>query len=345
MSDDVYVRMEVPLGHPDEYNYAMEFYSWLPLEEGDRILVDDGDKSLTISFSTDNPEQDQQHANAAIGQVIADVRLRNLSEELIAGIQDPPDYSDVTDHDFLENTPHIRLAKDVVQFVVGRVNRLISYVRDHRGQYLLDEIPPMHYNVKSSLLKLNAKIRIGDSGEWKSWRPAGGVMQWTFKGYQGDRRRIVNKEDWPKIKEFVRSDSRPDLVRQLLTGAEAFADQRHGRAAITEAVTALEVAINNFARDLGNDEFGSQLRDRMDVASFKKQVEHMGLTGSVRYLLPVVLPENKVPTELLKNVQRALDVRGNVVHGGQREVRADELETALASIRELCLTLESLRPL
>ena len=141
----------------------------------------------------------------------------------------------------------------------------------------------------------------------------------------------------------MRSRSRPNLVRQLLAGAEAFADQGHGRAAITEAVTALELAINNFAGDSGNDEFGLELRDRMDVTSFRKQVEHMGLTGSVRYLLPVVLPEEKVPTELLRKVQRAVDIRGDVVHGGQKEVNRDELETALASIRELCLSLESLR--
>ena len=110
MCDDVYVRMNVPLGHPDGDNYPMEFHCWLPLEETDRILVDDGDRSLTISFSTDNPEQDQEAANASIDHVVADLTLRNLSEELIAGIENPPDYSDVSDFHFLENNPHILLA-------------------------------------------------------------------------------------------------------------------------------------------------------------------------------------------------------------------------------------------
>jgi hypothetical protein len=50
------------------------------------------------------------------------------------------------------------------------------------------------------------------------------------------------------VKEYVRSLKRPPLVRQLLAGAEALVEQGHGRAALTEAVTALEVAIHEFAK-------------------------------------------------------------------------------------------------
>ena len=157
--------------------------------------------------------------NASIDRAFALLTLRNVSDELIDGILNPPDYSSVTDVEKLQNNIHIRLAEDVVRFVVERVNRLISYVRNQRGQFLLEEIPPLHYNATSSLLQLKARIRVGE-GDWKSWRPPGGILGYSLRGYRGDRNRIVNKEDWPTIQQFVASDERPGLVRELLTGAE-----------------------------------------------------------------------------------------------------------------------------
>ena len=339
--EDVYVQLVVPLGHPDSENHPMEFYCWLPLDEADRIRFDDADRSLTLSIVSDRSDSAASvPANAPVWSVIADVTVRNLPDEVIAGIKIPPDYSHIHDLEFLENNPHIRLAKETVQYVIDRVNRLLSYVRNHRGQYMLTEIPPMHHSVTSSLLKLKAKIRVGES-EWKSWRPPGGVLQWTAKGYRGDRERIINKEDWPEIQRAVTSNERPNLVRELLAGAEALAYEGHRRAAITEAVTALEVAIHRFATNPNKDVLATARCHVTGGESLKKQVEHMGLTGSVRYLLPVIVTESKVPTELLQSCSAALDLRNNVVHNGQRDVDEERLTSAIVSIRQLSLTLEN----
>ena len=69
----------------------------------------------------------------------------------------------------------------------------------------------------------------------------------------------------------------------------------------------------------------------------------MGLSGSVRFLLPVILPEASVSTALLRKCFDAVDMRQNVVHNGQRDVDRVKLQSALESIRELCLVLESLQ--
>ena len=68
----------------------------------------------------------------------------------------------------------------------------------------------------------------------------------------------------------------------------------------------------------------------------------MGLTGAVRYLLPVILSESQVPTGVLQSCSAALELRHKVVHNGQREVDEQRLTVALESIRRLSLTLECL---
>lgn len=81
----------------------------------------------------------------------------------------------------------------------------------------------------------------------------------------------------------------------------------------------------------------------MGIRSLAKQVEHIGLTGTINYLFPVIFTEEQVSTELLQGCREAIEQRGNVVHGGQREVNDERLLYFLASIRKICVLLEKLK--
>lgn len=106
---------------------------------------------------------------------------------------------------------------------------------------------------------------------------------------------------------------------------------------MTEAVTALEVALYVFASEPSIDQaLGPILAQRMDLGSMGEQVAHMGLTGSVRYLLPVVFPEWELPQNILEGCRTAIQQRQNIVHNGQRTVSEDVLRRSLASIRSMC---------
>src|SRR5262249_10641069 len=130
------------------------------------------------------------------------------------------------------------------------------------------------------------------------------------------------------------------LVLQLLASAEAFAGMDHRRAALVEAVTALEVAIASFAkRPKAQEAFGPVLADRFDTPSLKTQVEHVGLSGGVRYLLAVIFRPEQLPTDLLRSCQQAVDERNNVVHRGQRDVADAKLRAYLSSVRQVCAIL------
>ena len=53
--------------------------------------------------------------------------------------------------------------------------------------------------------------------------------------------------------------------------------------------------------------------DRLD-----KQIEHMGLSGTVSYLLPLLLPDSVLAADVLSGCRDALTARQNIVHNGQR---------------------------
>ena len=83
-----------------------------------------------------------------------------------------------------------------------------------------------------------------------------------------------------------------------MAGAEALAYEGSDRAALTEAVAAVEVAIAEFvssprvAHNLP-DSVGS----RLGTASLPRLADTLGLRGSVAGLLPFLLPAEELPSE------------------------------------------------
>lgn len=155
--------------------------------------------------------------------------------------------------------------------------------------------------------------------------------------------RFVTQDEWDEIRTFVCGVSRTPLARTLLAGAEALAANGQRRSALTEAVTALEVALYDFARHANAERaFGPLLAHRINAASLENQIKHMGLSGSINYLLPIILPESDLPHDVITGCQIAITQRQNVVHNGQRDVQAETLRTSLATIRRMCDLLEGL---
>lgn len=230
------------------------------------------------------------------------------------------------------------LGERVYLFTLSRVNRLISYARVHKGQYWLEEYAIGADNMSHSFVSFDPAVTV-DGSEWVRWVP---YINQHIMVQMMDLSRFITRHDWDKVGEFVGGRSRPTLVGELLAGAESLADNGHRRSALTEAVTALEVAVSEFSRQPQADQaFGKLYADRMDVGSLKRQMEHMGLSGTVRYLLPLLFTEEQIPTETLKGCQSAITRRQTVVHQGQRDVRENEISVFLRSICELCSLLES----
>ena len=87
-----------------------------------------------------------------------------------------------------------------------------------------------------------------------------------------------------------------------------------------------------FVRDIKSLFLGVSL----SVQSLPQLVDHLGLSASVRVLLPILLPESLASAELLGLCRDAVAERQTVVHQGQRHVDPARLRKHLRVLRELC---------
>jgi hypothetical protein len=347
MSKDILVRMEIPiLAHKIVNTPAMIFSRWMPLNEDEFIVIQGEGATLKLWFDrscwhniTHAGGDIPDHVNVLVDKVFADVTLHSLSEGLVEYIKltasEPHPPAGPYQQEYL------RLGQKVYLLTITYLNRLISYARSLKGQYWLQEYP---VDKVEGLYAVNLAFKacVLIDSEWFRWFPDVKQLIIGREGGCQDRDRLIDQSAWPEVKRFITSERQPSLVWELLAGAEWLAGIGHQRSALTEAVTALEVAISEFAKQPKAEEaFGSLITERMNVTSLKNWVEHMGLSGTVHYLFPVIFPEEKVPTEVLKVCQEAILQRENVVHRGQRDVQKDKLSRYLHAIRKMCRFLEA----
>ncbi|HEX2876460.1 MAG TPA: hypothetical protein VHP33_34640 [Polyangiaceae bacterium] len=225
----------------------------------------------------------------------------------------------------------------VLAIALRTYNRLIDYARSKKGQYRLTQYPLERRNQGGLLNRFEAKVRKPNS-EWRHFRPSLGEM----RGVIEHENLFIRQDEWSEVKAWAAQRIRPPLVGSLLAGAEQLAGDGHTRAALTEAVTALEVALYDFAREPILERVAKGYSpERFGLDSLKAHVGHLGLTGSIGYLLPLLFSENELPTPLLERVRKAVAARQNVVHAGQRAVADNALRDFLGGIRRLCTLLQS----
>jgi hypothetical protein len=228
------------------------------------------------------------------------------------------------------------LGEMIIARVIEKVDRLIDFMRTEKNQSALKtyrKAQSGHFIQPAVQLNdFDAKVTL-PSGLRYEFRPQYSkpiiLAPVTFYDPFAD---ALNGGDWEHIRAFVTGKRRPDLIFELLARAEELASNNYGRSALIEAVTALEVAVGQFARE--ENTLAGQFASRMGLDSLKSQVEHLGFSATIRYLLPLLLNEIDLPTQTIKTCQEAIKVRNNVVHQGQRDVL--DVEQYIKSIHSCC---------
>lgn len=355
MSKSLLVRMEIPINPHgfDESRFAdtsITFHEWLPLESDQSIVVHDDQMTLTFWINMDcvmtvagiDEEDIPRHQNIEVGKIFADVKVEDVSDELADFIARTDYYQRGPDQHTPEEKRLIpeygQLGERVYRFTLERLNQLLSYVRGDKGQYWLENHPVDPEQMGGIFTRFKARVKVEET-DWTPWEPTqlGGV----FRVQMADTKRYIGKDDWQRIGEFVNASRRPELVGELLAGAEALAASGRRRGALTEAVTALEVAVSRFAKNpYANKEFGSQFAERLNLDSLQSQNARLGSTSTLSYLFPLIFTEDQMPTDVLKGCQAAIAQRQNVVHKGARDVAENKLSSHLSSIRRMCSILD-----
>lgn len=330
-----------------EFGSELVFNHWFPdgLEHGIHII--DGDLSIALWFDSSCIPSDKtvdelrRYVHLGLRFVRVRVLLENIPEALLTYMQDPSLGETTTGAYNSLKAEYKQLANRVLASVIKRVNRLIAAARTIKGQHWLQEHTLDINRISNTCHSYECIGRI-DNG--KAFRFAPPSTDTIFILQEGEGQ-YVSQVDWLEIQNFVIGEGKTDLVRELLAGASRLADVEHYRASLTEAVTALEVAVSAFSRAPKADEaFGSHMAARLSVPSLAKQVSHLGLSGTVNYLLPTILSEEILPTPIITACQEAVRQRQTVVHNGQRDVDEGFAKRSIVAIKQLCDLLESMSP-
>jgi hypothetical protein len=236
-----------------------------------------------------------------------------------------------------------KLGYEILRCVVGAVNRLFAFARSVQGQYWLGEYEIRFDRLRSEFVQFAAKILTPD-GKWQDFIP--GTVIFLGGSSVCSSERFLKQGDWRRAGEYVASEKGEPLVGRLIANAEALADQGHTRSAMIEAVTALEVAVNEFAaRPRLENALLKPHVERLGLESFRSVVKHLGFTASWKYLIPVIVPAEVLRSDIVHGCSEAISQRQNVVHNGQRAVKGEIMMRSLRDIRAACKALSSLTEL
>lgn len=321
---------------------ALTFSHWLPVGKHNGISIAENEVNILLWFDVESTWWGSQpteveitkHVNVLAHYVRAEVTVHEVASELATYMQNR-DFKrlPVESEKFIQDQ-YDKLGAKILEVLIRRFNRLITYAHSVKGQYWLLKYEFDIGRLHSRFQCFGARGRI-DGGKFFRFIPGVGDK---ISISMPPENKYIEESEWATVSEFVRGEGRTPLVYELLAGSEQLAGNGYYRSALTEAVTALEVAISAFGRSQNNNrKLASIVGPRLGVDMLQKQIDHMGLSGTVRYLLPLLLPDEVLPAEILSGCRKAIDERQNVVHNGTRNV--SNIDHFIASIRSCCKVL------
>jgi hypothetical protein len=351
MNKDLLIRLEIPVPTQPIYPQpGLIFNRWLPLKESDALIFTEDKFEVKLWFDTSCIEdgfkgvfaEDELSGwlNVTVSKVFADVMAADIHGDLADFIFASANKTDISNAEMSQRFEELNA--QVIKSAVKYVNRLVTYFRSEKGQYWLEDYRYLYdsylWDARNNTpfhVVFKAKVKVRDSeAEWVKWNPqCRGILM--MPGDSEDK--YVKREEWADIYDFVHSSRRPTLIPELLTNAENLANNEHRRSAIIEAVTALEVAINSFSKAPQWAEImNPTMTARIDTGSFASQVEHLGFSATLRYLIPLLFNESTLPSDLINKCQDAVLIRHDVVHKGQRKIEKVKLLQMIHAIRKTC---------
>lgn len=340
MSKNILLHLEIPLDN-GELPTGIYFNRWIP------------EKDSAIEFEHENykfrlwVEEDcifsigevdiPKHVNINVIKFKIEIELNDIEDDLANFIYNERDCKQGTHHGINPsedgydelNEKFIEISKDILILAYNVTNRVISYVRNEKSQYLLNTLVDDKMGLNGMLVHTRAKAKIND-GEWFRWSPNHNHIHIINIGSDEE---YVTEEDWAKIDSFVNSKARTNLSRELISNAKSLLSNGLRRSAVIEATTGLEVALNNFAEKPNYEKLELPVvLGRIDTERLHKQVEHLGFSASMRYLIPILFKEDILKTDVLNQCHNAIAVRNNIVHKGQRDVKENNAEAYVNNI-------------
>jgi len=347
MSKNILLHFEIPLGK-DIFGPTMTFNRWIPGEENPINFKDEQfnlrlwvDEDCIFPKGSDEFVPDWINTDInGVNKIKAEIQIQNIDDELATFIYDERESSRGMHHGIKPtderyddlNIRFNKLGSDTVKLTYEICNRFISYVRNEKGQYLLESLTYDKEDLHSVYVQTHVKAKINE-GEWFRLNPYQvGVMALTL----GDNKECITQENWYQIQEFVPTKKRTNLATELISNSMSLLYKYgHSRSALIEAATALEIVLVEFSKNLDFEKFDLPTDiGRIDIANLGNQVKHLGFSASIRYLLPILFTKEVLSTELINKCQDAILARNGIIHGGQRHIKIDIAEKHVLALKQ-----------
>lgn len=349
MNKNITISFTIPLSDEEWAGPSICFYRWIPEKDSDVIVINNDNSKISIyidkkcvsSLHEVTDERINSWANISVSKLKVEVLLNNIEADVANFIYDERESPREIHHGLKPGDDNYEelekrykdLGFEASKLAISAFNRVISYARNTKGQYWLTELKIDKNRQHNFDVKFNAKSKI-DDGDWFRWCPP---YIDCITIYSENDESVIKEGDWGSISEYVQNNNRPNLTFELLANARYLFASEHMRSSVIEAVTALEVSVSKFGSN-ANIEMLSKIiqTDRVDIDNIGNQIKHLGFSGSIRYLIPLLLGEEILQVEILEKCYKAIEVRNNVIHQGQRDVSSELVREVLNGVSECC---------
>jgi hypothetical protein len=328
-----------------ELDGPIVFHRWIPDGQQDAIKYNENGIELRIWFDVEctwwasQPDREEiaRTYNVRAHRVHVSA-CSNVSDALRDHIQTKSSGSktSATNEDVVSE--YQSLGRAIHKLTAVRLNSLIGYARAVKGQYWVEEMPYDEANQGQFYIRNHAKASFED-GEIYRFNPDSTV---ALVASLEEQKRLITAEEWERAQTFVLGNARPPMVGSLLASARELASKGHKRTALIEAVSALELKLHEFARERDKGLIPERIQIRLESEGLGNLIEKVGLRGAFGTVIPLILNEQEMPTEIIAQCRDAIEIRNNVVHNGQRNIEEQRLWPILAAIEECCSRLDQL---
>ena len=225
----IYLSFEIRLSDEEFSNSIIYFNKWIPNRDNS-IVVSDENLNLSIWIDEDCVERLSDKdilswINISVNKIKAEIIISDISDELVKFIYDERDNSKMIHYGISPendnekynelNKTYIELGNKALKLTYDTCNKVISFARNEKGQFHLEQLTYNREMLRSLYIELGAKCKIND-GEWFRWSPSP-IDKITIT--MGNDEEYIRYEDWENIKTFIDSSARTSLVNELLSNA------------------------------------------------------------------------------------------------------------------------------
>lgn len=232
-----------------------------------------------------------------------------------------------------------QFGREVFNIALEVHNKLISYFRSLAKQYWLEPLVPGPHNYQDFLMDKWRLRWLDSNGEWQPFPiPPERTIELTSR----IRERGVDRDRWREMAPFIERGSRAPIRHMLIANSLQHLDQRNGRVAVTEAVTALESAMKQLLPEIVLGLPGDpQFKKEELVTLLDRIMKDGGFKLATKVGLGVIKAWAGLEDEDIRLAVKAIEVRNQVLHGGQREVKVPLANKCVTAIRRIIEALES----